>query len=167
MRSKLVQGTKSITCEKRVRPEYMTVPRLKSQNRVRNYRQNPKPCSSRHQKNIQETLILQRYFTKSPSLNRTALIRYLNASPSIRARTSATLSMLLILLSHKLRRGFRVKLRAQHGHRGRVRAIATINIRWTVAIELGTWRWGRIGGAAGSVTGGNGRFREVPGGTRS
>src|SRR5450631_2927698 len=50
MRSKLVQGIKSITCEKRVRPEYMTVPRLKSQNRVRNYRQNPKPCSSRHQK---------------------------------------------------------------------------------------------------------------------
>src|ERR1700693_5835913 len=50
MRSKLVQGTKSITCEKRVRPEYMTVPRLKSQNRVRNYRQNFKPCSSRHQK---------------------------------------------------------------------------------------------------------------------
>ena len=50
MRSKLVQGTKSITCEKRVRPEYMTVPRLKSQNRVRNYRQNLKPCSSRHQK---------------------------------------------------------------------------------------------------------------------
>src|ERR1700730_18263847 len=50
MRSKLVRGTKSITCEKRVRPEYMTVPRLKSQNRVRNYRQNPKPCSSRHQK---------------------------------------------------------------------------------------------------------------------
>jgi hypothetical protein len=27
----------------------MTVPGLKSQNRVRNYRQNPKPCSSRHQ----------------------------------------------------------------------------------------------------------------------
>src|SRR4029077_13679883 len=50
MRSKLVQGTKSITCEKRVRPEYMTVPRLKSQNRVRRYRQNLKPCSSRHQK---------------------------------------------------------------------------------------------------------------------
>jgi hypothetical protein len=51
----------------------MTVPRLKSQNRVRSYRQNPKPCSSRHQKNTQETLILQRYFAKSPSLNRTAL----------------------------------------------------------------------------------------------
>src|ERR1700692_823744 len=50
MRSKLVQGTKSITCEKMVRPEYMTVPRLKSQNRVRNDRKNPKPCSSRHQK---------------------------------------------------------------------------------------------------------------------
>src|SRR6202158_5855402 len=74
MRSKLVQGTKSITCEKRVRPEYMTVPRLKSQNRVRNYRQNFKPCSSRHQKNTQETLMLQRHFTKSQSLNRTAVI---------------------------------------------------------------------------------------------
>jgi hypothetical protein len=73
----------------------------------------------------------------------------------------------LILLCHKLRRVFRVKRRAQHGHRGRVRAIATINIRCTVAIELGTCRWGRIGGAAGSVTTGNGRFREPPGATRS
>src|SRR5450756_211770 len=50
MRSKLVQGTNSITCEKRVRPEYMAVPRLKNQNRVRSYRQTPKACSSRHQK---------------------------------------------------------------------------------------------------------------------
>jgi hypothetical protein len=31
-------------------------------------------------------------------------------------------------------------------------AIATANSRWIVAIELGTWRCGRIGGAAG-VTG--------------
>src|SRR5271169_3181869 len=74
MRSKLVQGTKSITCEKRVRPEYMAVPRLKSQNRVRNYRQKPKPCSSRHQKNTQETFILLRYLTKCPSLNRTVVM---------------------------------------------------------------------------------------------
>jgi hypothetical protein len=34
-----------------------------------------------------------------------------------------------------------------------------------VAIELGTWRCGLIGGAAGSVTGGKGRFREHSGGT--
>ena len=33
-----------------------------------------------------------------------------------------------------------------------------------VAIEFGTWRSGRNGGAAGSVTGGNGRSREHPGG---
>ena len=44
----------------------------------------------------------------------------------------------LILLRHRARRLFRVKLRAQCGHRGSVRAIATINLRWTVAIELGT-----------------------------
>jgi hypothetical protein len=34
-------------------------------------------------------------------------------------------------------------LRAQHGHRGRLRAIATTIAQWTVAIELGTWRCGR------------------------
>jgi hypothetical protein len=34
-----------------------------------------------------------------------------------------------------------------------------------VAIELGTWRCGLIGGAAGSVTGGKGRSREHSGGT--
>src|SRR5215470_3260597 len=50
-------------------------------------------------------------------------------------------------------------VRAQHGHRGSLRAIATTIARWTVAIELGTWRCGRSGGAAGSVTSGNGRFR--------
>jgi len=57
-------------------------------------------------------------------------------------------------------------LRAQHGHRGRLRAIATTIAQWTVAIALGTWRCGRNGGAAGSVTGGNGRFREAPGAAR-
>jgi hypothetical protein len=75
--------------------------------------------------------------------------------------------MTLVLLCHKLRRGFRVKRRAQQGHRGSIRAMATINIRCTVAIELGMCRWGRIGGAAGSVTTGNGRFREPPGATWS
>src|ERR1700758_1172847 len=73
----------------------------------------------------------------------------------------------LVLLHHKAWRGFRLNWRAQHGHRGRVRAIATANLRWSVAIELGTCRSGRIGGAAGSVTTGNARFLEDPGGTRS
>jgi len=62
---------------------------------------------------------------------------------------------------------FRGNLRAQQGHRGSILAIATTIAQWTVAIELGTWRCGRSGGAAGSVTGGNGRFRERPGGTWS
>ena len=52
----------------------MTGPRLKSQNRVRAYRQNPNRVQVDTKKNTQETLVLQRYFTKSPSLNRTALI---------------------------------------------------------------------------------------------
>src|ERR1700681_5111773 len=64
MRAKLVQGTKSITWEKRVRPEYMTVPRLKSQNRVRKYRQNLKPCSSRHQKKHQRNPYVAALFYK-------------------------------------------------------------------------------------------------------
>ena len=36
-----------------------------------------------------------------------------------------------------------------------------------VAIEFGTWRCGRIGGAAGSVTAGNGRFFDCSGAIRS
>jgi hypothetical protein len=52
----------------------MTVPRLKSQNRVRTYRQNPNRVQVDTKKNTQETLMLQRYFAKSPSLNRTALM---------------------------------------------------------------------------------------------
>jgi hypothetical protein len=44
----------------------------------------------------------------------------------------------LILLRHKARRVFRVKLRAQHGHLGSVRAMATTSLRCRVAIELGT-----------------------------
>jgi hypothetical protein len=54
---------------------------------------------------------------------------------------------------------FREWLRAQY-HRGSIRAIAKTSRRWSVAIEFGTCRWGPIGGAAGSVTAGNGRFRK-------
>jgi ABC-type branched-subunit amino acid transport system ATPase component len=72
----------------------------------------------------------------------------------------------LVLLCHKLRRAFRGRLRAQQcGHRSMVCAIATASQRRIVAIELGTWRSGLIGGAAGSVTTGKGRFFEPPGGT--
>jgi hypothetical protein len=70
----------------------------------------------------------------------------------------------IVLLRHKFRRMFRGNLRAQHGQRGSILAIATTIAQWTVAIELGM---GRSGGAAGSVTTGNGRFREPPGGTWS
>src|SRR5579864_4868156 len=74
----------------------------------------------------------------------------------------------LILLRHRARWPVRVNLRAQQGHRGsRVRAIATANLRCSVAIESGTCRCGRIGGAAGSVTGGKGRYFEPPEETRS
>jgi alpha-ketoglutaric semialdehyde dehydrogenase len=42
----------------------MTVPRLKSQNRVRKYRQNLKPCSSRHQKKHQRNPYVAALFYK-------------------------------------------------------------------------------------------------------
>jgi hypothetical protein len=42
-----------------------------------------------------------------------------------------------------------------------------ISRRRMVAIEFGMWRSLRSGGAAGSATGGNGKFFEQPGGTRS
>ena len=44
--------------------------------------------------------------------------------------------------------------------RRRVLARATMRRRRMVAIEFGMWRSGRIGGASGSVTAGNGRSRE-------
>src|SRR5262249_23908746 len=72
--------------------------------------------------------------------------------------TSGNVAVWLILLHHKFRRLFGGRRRAQHWHLRRVVAIATANRRWIVAIELGTWRCGRIGGAAGSITTGNGRF---------
>jgi len=36
-----------------------------------------------------------------------------------------------------------------------------------VVIAFGMWRWGRSGGASGLITGGNGKLREQPVGTRS
>jgi Fic family protein len=74
----------------------------------------------------------------------------------------------LILLRHKLRRcGYLWIGVLQHGHRGRALTRAAINRRRIVAIEFGTCRSGRSGGALGPGTGGNGRRREQLGGTRS
>jgi hypothetical protein len=42
--------------------------------------------------------------------------------------------------------------------------MAMIRVRRMVAIEFGMWRSVRSGGAAGSVTGGNGKFFEQLGG---
>src|SRR5215212_9791903 len=55
---------------------------------------------------------------------------------------------------------------AQHGHRSRLRARATVSLLRTVAIEFGTCRSGRIGGAAGSITGGKAKRPELRGGSR-
>src|SRR6266436_233218 len=71
----------------------------------------------------------------------------------------------LVLLCHKFRLWLRGKRRRrQHWHRCKVVAIATAMMRRIVAIELGTWRCGRIGGASGSVTTGKGRFFDASGG---
>src|SRR3954466_12345856 len=53
---------------------------------------------------------------------------------------------------------------AQHGHRSRLRARATVSLLRTVAIEFGTCRSGRIGGAAGSITCGKANRPELRGG---
>src|SRR3954467_14101721 len=50
---------------------------------------------------------------------------------------------------------------AQHGHCSRLRARATVSLLRTVAIEFGTCRSGRIGGASGSITSGKGNRREL------
>jgi len=73
----------------------------------------------------------------------------------------------IVLLRHKLRRE-RVKfLAAQHGHRDRMATSLTISCRRSVAMEFGTWRSGRSGGASGSVTLGKGKLREENFGNRS
>src|SRR3954451_18382740 len=53
---------------------------------------------------------------------------------------------------------------AQHGHRSRLRARATVSLLRTVAIEFSTCRSGRIGGAAGSITCGKANRRKLRGG---
>src|SRR3954447_2656480 len=53
---------------------------------------------------------------------------------------------------------------AQHGHRSRLWARATVSLRRMVATEFGTCRSGRIGGAAGSITGGKAKRFELRGG---
>jgi hypothetical protein len=71
---------------------------------------------------------------------------------------------LLVLLCHKFRRCEDGGIDAwQRGHRARRWARAMVRL----AIEFGMWRSGRSVGATWSVTGGNGRFFEQPGGTRS
>lgn len=71
----------------------------------------------------------------------------------------------LILLGHKVRRLDAGA--AQQGHRGRAMTRTAINRRRIVAIEFGTCRSGRSGGASGSMTAGKRRCREALGGTRS
>src|SRR3982750_795067 len=71
----------------------------------------------------------------------------------------------LVLLRHEREwcGGLR-KCVAQHGHRSRFWARATVSLRRMVAIEFGTCRSGRIGGAAGSITCGKAKRRELRGG---
>src|SRR5688500_2788304 len=53
---------------------------------------------------------------------------------------------------------------AQHGHRSRLWARATVSLRRMVAMEFGACRSGRIGGAAGSITCGKVNRFELRGG---
>jgi hypothetical protein len=73
-------------------------------------------------------------------------------------------------MCHKLRRSERLERAGvaawQHGHRSRRLTMALTIRRRIVAMELGMWRSGRNGGAAGSVTVGKGKLREQLGGTR-
>jgi hypothetical protein len=64
----------------------------------------------------------------------------------------AKLNRALILLRHKLRRERAVFAAAQEGQRESVAMRSTTSRRRSVAIELGTWRSGRSGGASGSIT---------------
>src|SRR6202142_4626140 len=74
----------------------------------------------------------------------------------------------LVLLRHKFLRCCCLTIgAAQHGHRASVLTRAAISSRRIVAIEFGMCRSGRSGGASGSVTVGNRKFLERPGGTRS
>src|SRR5207245_9243583 len=72
----------------------------------------------------------------------------------------------LVLLRHK-RLSSVLRGALQHGHRTRLLARATVRRRRMVAIEFEMCRSGRIGGASGSVTVGNGKRREFLGDTWS
>src|SRR4051812_4815664 len=71
---------------------------------------------------------------------------------------------LLLLRHERVWCGGLRKWVAQHGHRSRLRARATVSLRRTVAIEFSTCRSGRIGGAAGSITRGKANRFELRGG---
>jgi hypothetical protein len=66
----------------------------------------------------------------------------------------------LVLLRHKLRRERPFIFAAQHGQRESLATSSIISRRRRVAMEFGTWRSGRSGGASGSITFGKGKFRE-------
>ena len=75
----------------------------------------------------------------SPLLIETALAMRLHFSGELSYQKRA-ISVWLVLLRHKVCRMFRGNLRAQHGQRGSILAIATTIAQWTVAIELGMCR---------------------------
>jgi hypothetical protein len=75
--------------------------------------------------------------------------------------TGMSSAMHLVLLCHKMRRR---DWRWQQGHLDMLRAMARAMTSRIEVIELGTWRSGRIGGSAGSITVGNGRLFEDKGG---
>jgi hypothetical protein len=58
----------------------------------------------------------------------------------------------LVLLRHKLHRERPFIFPAQHGQRKSLATSSIISRRRRVAMEFGTWRSGRSGGASGSVT---------------
>ena len=69
--------------------------------------------------------------------------------------TPGVLILPLILPCHKY---WRSKVRWQHGQRGSVREIARAMAIRKDVIEFGTFRSGRMGGSAGSITFGKGMF---------
>ena len=82
-------------------------------------------------------------------------------SPVIASTTrSSNWRRVRVLLCHKLRRERPFVFAPEHGQRERTATSLTISRRRRVAIEFGTWRSGRSGGASGSVTLGNGKLRE-------
>ena len=99
-------------------------------------------------------------------------------NPTIQTGTSANetgqshdtvhiFSGLLVLLRHIFLGRDRLTIGvAQREHRGSVLTRALMRRRRIVAIEFGTWRSGRSGGSAGSVTVGCAKFLEHPSGTR-